>query len=138
MQICGQNGICDDGIHGTGECFCKEPHLDPKHYCEFVKDIEAHHEQEVNMQLGFILLLALAFFCICLLYAYNQIHALEIFPESIAAIIVGIIVGFVLKYYYKGTGLLQIVTFEPHTFFLFMVPPIMFQAGFSCKASMFF
>ena len=29
LQICGYNGICDDGIHGTGFCFCKDPNHDP-------------------------------------------------------------------------------------------------------------
>jgi len=91
-----------------------------------VKEIEKHHEKEEEMQLGFIFLLLVAFLCIFILYAYNRIEALEIFPESIAAILLGIIIGCVLKYYYNQTGILQIVKFEPHTFFLFMVPPIMF------------
>ena len=30
------------------------------------------------------------------------------------------------------------MAFEPQAFFLFLLPPIIFQAGFSCKASMFF
>lgn len=138
MSICGQQGICDDGIHGTGTCFCKDHHLDPNHYCEYVKDVDRHHEQEEEMHMGFIFLLCVAFLCTFMLYAYNRIEALEIFPESIAAICVGIIIGFVLKYFYNGSGLLQIVAFEPHTFFLFLLPPIMFQAGFSCKAGVFF
>lgn len=90
------------------------------------------------MQMGFIFLLCVAFICTFMLYAYNRIEALEIFPESIAAICVGIVIGFVLKYFYNGSGLLQIIAFEPHTFFLFLLPPIMFQAGFSCKAGVFF
>jgi len=106
LKICGQNGICDDGVHGTGECFCKDPNLDPRHYCEYVKEIEKHHEKEEDMQLGFIFLLLVAFLCIFILYAYNRIEALEIFPESIAAILLGIIIGCVLKYYYHGAGLL--------------------------------
>lgn len=58
------------------------------------------------MQMGIIFLLLVAFLCIFLLYAYNRIHALEIFPESIAAILVGIVIGCVMKYYYKESGLL--------------------------------
>jgi len=82
--------------------------------------------------------LIVAFLCIFILYAYNRIEALEIFPESIAAILLGIIIGCILKYYYDSTGLLSIVQFEPHTFMMLMVPPIMFSAGFSCNASMLF
>lgn len=33
---------------------------------------------------------------------------------------------------------MRILSFEPHTFFLFMLPPIMFEAGFSLKANIFF
>ena len=78
------------------------------------------------------------FFVTILLYMYNKIHSLEVFPESIAAIILGIIVGLFFKAHYKNTGLLNILEFEPHTFFLFLLPPIMFQAGFSMRASTFF
>lgn len=73
-----------------------------------------------------------------LLYIYNKIHSLEVFPESIASIILGIVVGLFFKSHYKNTGLLNILEFEPHTFFLFLLPPIMFQAGFSMRASTFF
>jgi len=52
------------------------------------------------MQLGFIFLIMVAFLCIFILYAYNKIEALEIFPESIATILVGIIIGCVMKYYH--------------------------------------
>lgn len=78
------------------------------------------------MQTGFIFLLILAFICIFMLYAYNKIEALEIFPESIAAICVGIVIGCVMKYFYNGSNILNIIAFEPHTFFLILLPPIMF------------
>jgi hypothetical protein len=126
MTICGSSGICDDGIKGTGECFCKDQNLDPLHYCEYVKDVDKAHQEEEEMEMGFIFLMLVAVLCIFLLYAYNRIEALEIFPESIAAICLGIIIGCILKYFYNGSGLLQIVAFEPHTFFLFLLPPIMF------------
>ena len=138
MTICGSNGICDDGVHGSGQCYCKDTDLDADHYCEYVSDIELSHIHEEEMQMGFIFLILVAFACTFLLYTYNRIEALEIFPESIAAIILGIGIGCVLRYFYNGSGLLQIVAFEPHTFFLFLLPPIMFQAGFSCKANVFF
>jgi len=83
-------------------------------------------------------LLIVGFFVTILLYIYNKIHSLEVFPESIASIILGIIVGLFFKSHYKNSGLLNILEFEPHTFFLFLLPPLMFQAGFSMRASTFF
>ena len=106
QQICGSNGICDDGIHGTGECFCKDPNLDPSHYCEYISDVELAHHQQEDFEMGFIFLMLLAFVCTFLLYAYNRIEALEFFPESIAAVVVGVVIGCILKYFYNGTGLL--------------------------------
>jgi len=76
--------------------------------------------------MGFLFLLLVAFVCIFMLYAYNRVEFLEYLPESIAAILVGIIIGGVLKYFYNNTGLIKIIAFEPHTFFLFLLPPIMF------------
>ena len=37
----------------------------------------------------------------------------------------------------KQEGFVENVTFEPHAFFLFLLPPIMFQAGFSLRLSSF-
>jgi len=49
MTICGTSGVCDDGIKGTGKCFCKDNTLDPVHYCEYVKDLHKAHEEEQDM-----------------------------------------------------------------------------------------
>ena len=107
-------------------CFCKDAHLDPADYCEHNKDLENEADHEHEQEIGFIFLLGVAFLCTFLLYAYNKIEILEIFPESIAAIVIGIFIGIIMKSFYKESGLIKIVAFEPHTFFLFMLPPIMF------------
>lgn len=135
--VCGAGGICDDGMEGKGRCFCKDPDYDPLNFCDTKVDSDSHQSEEV-IAFGFFLLVVVGFFVTILLYMYNKIHSLEVFPESIAAIILGIIVGLFFKSHYKNTGLLNILEFEPHTFFLFLLPPIMFQAGFSMRASTFF
>jgi sodium/hydrogen exchanger 8 len=66
---------------------------------------------------------------------------LENFPESIAAVVLGVIIGYFLKNHYGDEteeGMLKILQFEPHTYLLFLLPPIMFQVGFSMNASTFF
>lgn len=135
--VCGAGGICDDGVKGKGRCFCKDHEYDPNNFCE-TKFNEDNHQNEEVIAFGFFLLVVVGFFVTILLYTYNKIHSLEVFPESIASVILGMIVGLFFKSHYKNTGLLNILEFEPHTFFLFLLPPIMFQAGFSMRASTFF
>ena len=69
---------------------------------------------------------------------YHKYQSLHIFPESAAAIVFGIIIGAFIKYYYQSNKLMRILEFEPHTFFLFLLPTILYQAGFSIKAKIFF
>lgn len=97
----------------------------------------AHNEDEV-LAFGFIILVLIALCCTVLLYMYHTYQSLHIFPESVTAILFGILVGLFIKYYYESNNLMRILSFEPHTFFLFLLPPIMFEAGFSLKANIFF
>lgn len=82
-------------------------------------------------------MLVVAFLCSLLLYLYNMVHQLHIFPESIAAIIIGIGIGIFFKVAHGKTGMVNFLEFEPHLFFLLLLPPIMFQAGFSLDMSTF-
>lgn len=97
----------------------------------------SHYEDEV-IAFGFIILVLIALCCTVLLYLYHKYQFLHTFPESSAAVIFGILVGIFIKYYYESNNLMRILSFEPHTFFLFLLPPIMFEAGFSLKANIFF
>lgn len=90
------------------------------------------------MTFGFIILVLIALCCTVLLYLYHKYHTLHIFPESVAAVVFGMLVGLFIKYYYQSNNLMRILSFEPHTFFLFLLPPIMYGAGFSLKANIFF
>lgn len=80
----------------------------------------------------------MALCCTILLYLYHRHQSLHIFPESAAAIIFGMLVGGFVKYYYQSNHLMRILEFEPHTFFLFILPTVLYQAGFSIKAKIFF
>jgi solute carrier family 9 (sodium/hydrogen exchanger), member 8 len=82
-------------------------------------------------------MLVVAFLCSLLLYLYNMVEALHIFPESIAAIIIGIGIGIFFKVAYGKHGMVDFLEFEPHTFFLILLPPIMFQAGFNLDMGTF-
>ena len=135
--VCGDGNIWDDGVEGKGKWYWRDNSMDPNSFWE--KKMSSNPQKnEDAMTFGFFLLIIVGFFVCILLYIYNKIHSLEVFPESIASIILGIVVGMFFKSHYKNTGLIKILEFEPHVFFLFLLPPIMFQAGFSMRAPTFF
>lgn len=82
----------------------------------------------------FLLMLA----CILLMYAYKKIKSLHVIPESIVAIIIGSIFGVFIKWYFVNEDLINILSFEPHAFFLLLLPPIMYHAGFTLNKANFF
>ena len=130
--MCGTGGVCDDGREGSGKCVCLDGHNDPEIFCQGVIDKEGKHHEDEVMTFGFILLLTVAFLTTFMLYFYHVIPQLHVLPEAVASILVGILLGLGFKYFYRNQeGMLNILQFEPHTFFLFLLPPIMFEAGFS-------
>jgi sodium/hydrogen exchanger 8 len=73
-----------------------------------------------------------------MVFIHSRFHIFEIFPESIWAIFIGIGIGFLIQTKYgKDTHLEEALEFEPQAFFLFLLPPIMFQAGFSMSTRTF-
>lgn len=126
-------------MQGDGKWYCKKPGLDPMRFWRkdtYNKIIE--EEKEKVQELGFVLILIVVFLWSLLLYLYNMIKELHIFPESIAAILIGILIGFYFKIIHGHSGLINVIEFEPHLFFLILIPPIMFQAGFWLDMKTFF
>jgi sodium/hydrogen exchanger 8 len=76
--------------------------------------------------------------CILLMYAYKKLSYLHIIPESIVAVIIGSIFGGIIKWYSYNEDLINILSFEPHAFFLLLLPPIMYDAGFTLNKANFF
>lgn len=58
----------------------------------------------------------------------------QIFPESCLLIVIGVFIGVLLRY---GTRL-YVSPLTPNTFFLYMLPPIIFDAGYFMPNRLFF
>lgn len=58
-------------------------------------------------------------------------------PESVAVVIYGIIIGFIM--HFINTDIVEhLSTFDPELFFLFLLPSIIFESGFSLQKTPFF
>ena len=57
-------------------------------------------------------------------------------PESVATIALGMLAGALLDV--TGQPLTHLVTFDPKTFFIYLLPPIIFDAGYSLHRHDFF
>lgn len=52
--------------------------------------------------------------------------------------LIGICIGLYLKYFYFEEGFERLTHLGPQTYFLFLIPPILYQVGFSMNAPTFF
>ncbi|KAL4313430.1 hypothetical protein GQ457_01G006700 [Hibiscus cannabinus] len=97
---------------------------------ELVRNLVHQHEQVVPVSM-FVALL-----CLCLVIG----HLLEEnrwVNESITAIIIGSIAGTVILLLSKGKSS-HILRFDEQLFFIYLLPPIIFNAGFQVKKKQFF
>lgn len=136
-MICGSNGICDDGIDGTGECLCKDPELQPSLFCESASR-EAIMEEEENFTMLFFIILSVVFLSLLVLYLYSKISILERFPECMVAIFLGVCIGLYIRFGMGYNDVTEVMKLDPQKFYLLLLPPIMFQVGFSMNSQTFF
>ncbi|KAI3496866.1 hypothetical protein L1887_39244 [Cichorium endivia] len=99
-------------------------------YSDMATNLESTHSQVVPITL-FVALL-----CVCLVIG----HLLEEYPwlnESICAILIGFVVGTIIlcTSKWKSSRLLR---FSEELFFIYLLPPIIFNAGFQVKKKQFF
>jgi len=58
----------------------------------------------------------------------------KMFPESCLLIVVGVLIGVLLT----QTGIMNVSPLTPDTFFLYMLPPIILDAGYFMPNRLFF
>uniref|UniRef100_A0A8C4WYM1 Sodium/hydrogen exchanger 8 n=1 Tax=Eptatretus burgeri TaxID=7764 RepID=A0A8C4WYM1_EPTBU len=94
-------------------------------------------EQSIGMTIFFILLiLALSIILVHLIIRYK----FHILPESIAVVALGILVGGFIRLAekYKMASWKEEEMFRPNMFFLVLLPPIIFESGYSLHKGNFF
>lgn len=74
----------------------------------------------------------------CFLFSFTGFHKAprlnQIFPESCLLIVIGVVIGVILLF---GTSL-DVSPLTPSTFFLYMLPPIILDAGYFMPNRLFF
>jgi len=76
---------------------------------------------------------------LCILSSYLiKKHKLYYLPESAAALLVGLAVGGVARMVDPSQAELDLLSFQPEVFFFLLLPPIIFEAGYTLRRKDFF
>eukprot|EP00736_Rhodelphis_marinus_P014186 Rmarinus@m.1453 len=137
------HGECDDGITGSGTCRCAEG-FDPETNCHscvrgytgYPNCREDHSGNEQLTSLGVALLMLSLAGCIMVIYFFLIFPQFHYFPDSSVSILLGILVGILVRN--SNTDLPAVMSFNTESFFLIILPPIMFDAGYSLQKGNFF
>lgn len=65
-------------------------------------------------------------------------YEINYIPEASVALSIGILVGMILHLVHGDHDLVSFVNFKPNFFLLFLLPPIIFESGYSMRTKPFF
>ncbi len=95
--------------------------------------------QQVETRTGLSILLMVSVLSVSLLAAYLiRDHGITLVHESGVAIVLGMAVGLAVANIRTVEELHNLVQFDQSSFFLFLLPPIIFASGYNMKRRMFF
>lgn len=103
-------------------------------------DLQEHYygatnEVQLSFYFTFFLLLLLASILVSNLVAHHW-HS-KLLPEAAAIILVGVMGGIICRFY-SGPIAATLTVFDPNAFFVVLLPPIIFNSGYTMKRRFFF
>lgn len=125
-------------VHTTFATTVKAPPTPPKPILPVQMGAEAQQEEQSNGMSIFFSLLVLAI-CIILVHLLIK-YKLHFLPESVAVVSLGILMGAIIKIIesQKLANWKEEEMFRPNMFFLLLLPPIIFESGYSLHKGNFF
>jgi len=96
-------------------------------------------EEGTQSQTSFSLLLLLCLEVVCFLFNYvlRQSH-FKYLQEAGCTMLIGVLIGGFIRLVSNVKRLQAVITFQPELFFLFFLPPIIFESGYNMKRRAFF
>ena len=128
--ICSGNGVCAMGREGSGQCSCFSGYNADTDCAEELSFMSKWH-LEAKFMTCFLLSLV---FCVVFMHL-TQKFPRHFLPSSLGAVVIGIVLGVLLKYQFPKSEIASSVSFDPQIIFLVILPPIMLEAGMNLQHS---
>ena len=130
-RVCAGHGTCDSGLLGSGRCICEKGFSSQTSCAEE----EQFLDKWPQVAAGTLVLILAAILCIVLIVFISKAPLL---PRSAGSIVLGLCIGIFFTLFDTEKQFIETVLFKPEVFFLVLIPPIMFEAGFSLNKDDFF